>query len=47
MWPDPEGEWNFKEMALSTTEGTWMNLDVSPDGSQVVFDLLEIFILCL
>jgi Tol biopolymer transport system component len=25
---------------ISTREGTWMSLDVSPDGSQMVFDLL-------
>ena len=24
----------------TSTEGTWMSLDVSPDGSEVVFDLL-------
>ncbi|UII20902.1 amidohydrolase family protein [Fulvivirga ligni] len=43
---EPEGEWNFKEMELSTTEGTWMNLDVSPDGSQITFDLLgDIYIM--
>lgn len=35
---DPEGP--HKEIEFSTTEGTWMNLDVSPDGKQVVFDLL-------
>ena len=28
------------KLAFDTTEGTWMNLDVSPDGRQVVFDLL-------
>ncbi|HOY18798.1 MAG TPA: amidohydrolase family protein [Haliscomenobacter sp.] len=30
----------FKEVSFSTTEGTWMNLDVSPDGKEIVFDLL-------
>ena len=37
---NPEGNWNFKNLKLSTTEGTWMNLDVSPDGNYIVFDLL-------
>ncbi|MBR9915663.1 MAG: amidohydrolase family protein [Algicola sp.] len=37
---NPEGDWNFKELKLSTNEGTWMNLDVSPDGQSIVFDLL-------
>jgi len=37
---NPEGEWNFKELKLSTDEGTWMNLDVSPNGEEIVFDLL-------
>src|SRR6185436_11592355 len=27
-------------IAFDTSEGTWMNVDVSPDGRQVVFDLL-------
>ena len=26
--------------AIDVTEGTWVNLDVSPDGSRIVFDLL-------
>ncbi|MEP2771067.1 MAG: amidohydrolase family protein [Fulvivirga sp.] len=43
---NPEGDWGFKEIDLSTDEGTWMNLDVSPDGTQIVFDLLgDIYIM--
>lgn len=37
---NPKGDWNFKELKLETDEGTWMNLDVSPDGKEIVFDLL-------
>ena len=38
---DPYTEdWPIKEVPLKTDEGTWMNLDVSPDGSRIVFDLL-------
>ena len=29
-----------KTVSFTTTEGTWMNLDVSPDGQEIVFDLL-------
>ncbi|MDX1674773.1 MAG: hypothetical protein R3314_08270, partial [Longimicrobiales bacterium] len=29
-----------KTLAFTTSEGTWMNLDVSPDGETIVFDLL-------
>ena len=28
------------EQIIDTREGTWMNLDVSPDGKHVAFDLL-------
>jgi len=43
---NPEGKWDFKEVDLQTDEGTWMNLDVSPDGSKITFDLLgDIYIM--
>ncbi len=29
-----------KTVSFTTTEGTWMNVDVSPDGSTIVFDLM-------
>src|SRR5690349_4248169 len=29
-----------REIAFSTTEGTWISLDVSPDGKTIVFELL-------
>ena len=36
----------FKEVIITTDEGTWMNLDVSPDGKQIVFDMLgDIYLL--
>lgn len=30
----------YKDVEFTTTEGTWMNLDVSPDGKNIVFDML-------
>ncbi|MFK8103612.1 MAG: TolB family protein, partial [Saprospiraceae bacterium] len=30
----------YKEVKFTTTEGTWMNLDLSPDGKTIVFDML-------
>ncbi|MFQ5690827.1 MAG: amidohydrolase family protein [Gemmatimonadota bacterium] len=29
-----------RELAFSTAEGTWMSIDVSPDGTTLVFDLM-------
>lgn len=29
-----------KSISFQTNEGTWMNLDVSPDGKDIVFDML-------
>jgi len=38
--------WNYKDVPLSTNEGTWMNLDVSPDGKEIVFDMMgDIYIM--
>lgn len=35
-----------KEVQFTLNEGTWMNLDLSPDGKNIVFDLLgDIFIM--
>ena len=38
---DPPGDdWGWKAVNFTTDEGTWMNLDVSPDGQTIVFDML-------
>jgi imidazolonepropionase-like amidohydrolase/Tol biopolymer transport system component len=49
----PEKKWDVAadlgpttKLAFDTSEGTWMNVDVSPDGKRIVFDLLgDIYIM--
>lgn len=31
---------NYKDISFTVNEGTWMSLDVSPDGQTIVFDML-------
>jgi Tol biopolymer transport system component len=39
-WSVEEPPGASREIDINTTRGTWMSLDVSPDGATVVFDLL-------
>jgi len=45
-WDVEKYKGTTKTFSISTDEGTWMNLDVSPDGKDIVFDLLgDIYIM--
>jgi len=45
-WDVNKPKGTFNNVNIDVDEGTWMNLDVSPDGKQIVFDLLgDIYII--
>ncbi|MCG2419000.1 amidohydrolase family protein [Aequorivita sp. F47161] len=37
---NPGKDFNYKTHTFTTNEGTWMNLDISPDGQTIVFDMV-------
>ena len=39
-WDVTEARGETREVDFTTSEGTWMSVDLSPDGGWVVFDLL-------
>jgi hypothetical protein len=39
-WDVTQARGKTREIDLTTSEGTWMSVDVSPDGTWIVFDLL-------
>lgn len=39
-WDVTEARGATREIDFTTTEGTWMSVDLAPDGSWIVFDLL-------
>ncbi|MEL7021250.1 MAG: amidohydrolase, partial [Bacteroidota bacterium] len=39
-WKVNQPPFDYKTIDINTDEGTWMNVDISPDGQQVAFDLL-------
>ena len=46
QWDVTQARGQTREIDFTTSEGTWMAVDLSPDGQQLVFDLLgHIYIL--
>ena len=39
-WDTTQARGQTRDIDFDTTEGTWMNVDASPDGKWIVFDLL-------
>ena len=39
-WDVTKARGHTREIDLTTNEGTWMSVDISPDGQWVAFDLL-------
>ncbi len=37
---EPPGDWGWSEVPIDVEEGTWLSVDVAPDGAEIVFDLL-------
>jgi imidazolonepropionase-like amidohydrolase/Tol biopolymer transport system component len=45
-WDVEKFKGTTKNFTINTDEGTWMNIDVSPDGKDIVFDILgDIYIM--
>jgi len=45
-WDVNQHRADYTEINFETEEGTWINLDVSPDGTEIIFDLLgDIYIM--
>ena len=39
-WDVTQPRGKTREISFTTSEGTWMSVDISPDGQWLVFDLL-------
>ena len=46
-WDTTQTRGKTREIQFDTQEGTWMSLDISPDGKSIIFDLLAHIYSCL